>query len=166
MDSDEESREASGPSEATSAGVDPTRGIRVDAQLTIPRDELTVRATRAGGAGGQHVNTSSTRIELVWNPSTSRVLTDALRERLVRSLASRADAEGNVRVVASDRRSQRQNRDRAEARLADIVRRALVVRKPRRVTKPSRAAKEARLAEKKRRSERKRDRRSGEGWEL
>jgi ribosome-associated protein len=139
--------------------VEPTDGIRVNESVVIPRDELTARATRSGGAGGQHVNTSSTRIELLWNVETSRALTEAQRERVRQKLVSRLDAEGNVRVVASDRRSQLQNREAAESRLADLVRAALVVPKKRRPTKPSRAAKQARLDEKKRLSDKKRERR-------
>ena len=136
-----------------------TDGIRVNESVVIPRDELVARATRAGGAGGQHVNTSSTRIELVWNVSMTRALTDEQRERVRQKLVSRLDADGNVRVVASDRRSQRQNRESAEARLAELVRAALIVRKKRRPTKPSRAAKQARLDAKKRVSQKKRERR-------
>ena len=138
---------------------DALEGIRVNDSLVIPRDELSARASRSGGAGGQHVNTSSTRIELLWNVSTSRVLSDGQRERLLQKLSSRLDGEGNLRVVASDRRSQLQNRESAEARLAELVRAALVVPKKRKATKPSRAAKQARLDSKKRQSEKKRDRR-------
>ncbi|MDF2774972.1 MAG: Class peptide chain release factor [Geminicoccaceae bacterium] len=134
-------------------------GLRVNDSVVIPRTELVARASRAGGAGGQHVNTSSTRIELLWNLDASRVVTDEQRERLRQKLGSRLDAEGNVRVVASDRRSQRQNRERAEERLAALVRAALVVPRKRRPTRPSRAAKQARLDEKKRISEKKRERR-------
>ena len=137
----------------------PIDGLRVNTSLVIPRDELTARASRSGGAGGQHVNTSSTRIELLWNVATSRVLSDEQRERLTQKLSSRLDGEGNLRVVASDRRSQLQNREHAEERLVELVRVALVVPKKRKATKPSRAAKQARLDSKKRRSERKRDRR-------
>ncbi len=105
------------------------------------------------------MNTSSTRIELLWNVGTTRALDDAQRERVLQKLSSRLDGERNVRVVASDRRSQRQNRDAAEERLADLVRAALVVPKRRKPTKPSRAAKQARLDSKKRLSEKKRERR-------
>jgi ribosome-associated protein len=135
-------------------------GLVIGATLTIPRAELTYRATRAGGAGGQHVNTSSTRIELLWDLGGSTAVSDEIRQRLTDKLASRITAEGHVRVVASERRSQTQNRTAAEERLADLVRRALVVQKKRRPTKPSRAAKERRLAEKKKRSERKKNRRA------
>ena len=134
-------------------------GLRVDHRLTIPRDELSARATRSGGAGGQHVNTSSTRIEVLWNPATSRVLTDDQRAMITAKLAARLDAEGNVRVVASDTRSQLRNREAAESRLAELVREALVVPKKRRPTKPTRAAKQARLDDKRRRGEKKRERR-------
>jgi ribosome-associated protein len=139
-------------------------GLVVDRDHVIPRDELEIRATRSGGPGGQHVNVTSTRIEIRWNPLRSRALSDAERERMSGKLGSRLDRGGFLRVVASDTRSQRQNRELAEARLAQLVRRALVVPKPRKPTKPSRAAREARLAEKRRKSEKKRKRR-GEGWE-
>ena len=136
-------------------------GIKVNDRVVIPRDELVARASRAGGAGGQHVNTSSTRIELVWSVATTRALSEEERERVLEKLSSRLDSDRNVRVVASDRRSQRQNRESAEARLAELVRQALLVPKKRRPTKPSRAAKQARLESKKRQSNKKRDRR----WE-
>lgn len=134
-------------------------GVRVSESVVIPRDELVVRATRAGGPGGQHVNTSSTRIELVWNVQASRALTDEQRERVLQKLSSRLDGDHNVRVVASDRRSQRQNRESAEVRLAKLVGQALVVPKKRRPTKPTRAAKQARLESKRKLSDKKRERR-------
>ena len=133
--------------------------VEVRAGLAIPRAELEVRASRAGGAGGQHVNTSSTRIELLWNPARSAVLDDASRALLLDRLATRIDGEGWLRVVASARRSQQQNREAAEARLAELVRKALTPTRPRRATRPTRASREARLAEKRKRSETKRRRR-------
>ena len=133
--------------------------LRVTAGVAIPRAELVIRATRSGGPGGQHVNTSSTRIELLWNAATSQALSEAQRARVLSKLATRIDADGTLRVVASQSRSQRQNRVAAEERLTELVRRALIVPKKRIPTKPSRAAKEARLAEKKRRGEKKRMRR-------
>ena len=134
----------------------------VNPSLAIPRAELEAKATRAGGPGGQHVNTSSTRIELRWNVRASRVLDDTMRERLLVRLAPRLDGEGAVRIVASEHRSQRQNREAAEARLAEMVRKALVIPKTRRPTKPSRAAKAKRLDEKRRQSEKKQQRRRGD----
>ena len=154
------SRAVSGLSKSEATGMDESTYLNVTPRLAIPRAELSYRASRAGGPGGQHVNTSSTRIELLWDLNGSTVIDDAQRERLRIKLRPRLDSEGNVRVVASDRRSQKQNRLAAEERLAALVRHALVVPKKRRPTKPTRAAKERRLAEKKRRSEKKRERRA------
>jgi ribosome-associated protein len=134
-------------------------GLFVTNDLSIPKSELTYRASRAGGAGGQHVNTSSTRIEVLWDLEHSVAVGDEVRQRLLVKLGSRLNAERMVRVVASERRSQTQNRSAAEERLAALVRRALAVPKKRRPTKPSKASKERRLAEKKRRSDRKKNRR-------
>ena len=145
-------------SSAASLGDD--RDLRVNDGLAIPRDELVVRATRASGAGGQHVNKTSTRVEITWNVVASQVLGDADRARITTRLASRLSDIGELRVVASDTRSQLQNRELAEARLADLVRRALLVPKPRKKTRPSRAAKQARLDDKRRTSDKKRVRRS------
>jgi len=136
-----------------------SEGLRVNGRVTLARDELDARATRSSGPGGQHVNRSATRVELLWRPSTSRSLGEADRARVVERLASRVDAAGFVRVVASEFRSQRQNRDAAEQRLAKLVRAALVVPKRRVPTRTPRVAVERRLAEKKLRSERKRLRR-------
>ncbi len=133
----------------------------VNDRLSIPRHELAARASRAGGAGGQHVNTSSTRIEILWNVRASTALDEETRARLFEKLATRIDGEGVIRVVASDRRSQRQNRESAEGRLVELVRKALVIPKKRRATKPSRASKERRISEKKKRGETKAARRKG-----
>lgn len=136
-----------------------TSSLNVTPALSIPRSELEFRASRSGGPGGQHVNTSSTRIELLWDLSASQSLSAEQMDRIRRKLASRIDAEGRVRVVASDRRSQQQNRIAAEERLASLVRHALAVPRKRRATKPTAASKERRLAEKKHHSDKKRERR-------
>lgn len=138
---------------------EPGTGLHVNDSLTIPRSELRARASRSGGPGGQHVNTSSSRIEVEWNVRTSAVLDEAQRARILEKLATRIDGEGDLRIVASDSRSQTQNRRRAEERLAELVRAALVIPKARRKTKPTRASKEARLGDKKRRADTKRHRR-------
>lgn len=133
--------------------------IRVTPTVVIPRSELVVRATRSGGPGGQHVNTSSTRIEITWDVTRTRALTEEDRARVVERLGARVSEEGAVRVVASDSRSQRQNRERAEARLSDLIRRALAVPKARKRTRVPRGAVEARLQGKRHHQERKRQRR-------
>jgi ribosome-associated protein len=134
--------------------------LAVTGSVSIPRAELRYRATRAGGAGGQHVNTSSTRIELFWNVTTTQALDAEARARVATKLASRLDGQGNVRVVSSARRSQAQNREAADSRLAELLRGALAVPRRRKATKPTRAAREARLGEKRKRSDTKRQRRS------
>jgi len=138
--------------------------LRITDTVAIPRAELEARASRAGGAGGQHVNTSSTRVELRWNVASSRALDERSRARVLHKLATRIDSEGVLRVVASKRRSQLQNREQAEERLVELVREALAIPKPRRKTKPTRASKEKRLESKKRNAERKRDR-GVRGWD-
>jgi len=127
--------------------------LEVTDRVAIPRDELTIRATRSGGAGGQHVNTSSTRIELLWNAVQSRALPDDVREHVLQRLRARTNAEGLIRIVSSEHRSQLRNREAAEERLAKLVRGALAIPRPRRKTAPTRASREARLEAKKRRSE-------------
>ena len=132
--------------------------LAVNDSLSIPRNELDVRVSRSSGAGGQHVNKTSSRVEIFWNIPASRALTDEQRTRLLDKLSSRLTTEGSIRVVASDMRSQSRNRDLAEERLAELVRRALVVPRKRKPTKPTRAAKEARLESKKLHSNKKRTR--------
>lgn len=133
--------------------------LLITGRVAIPRAELASRATRAGGPGGQHVNTSSTRVEITWNVRRSAVLTEVQRERVLLALASRLDDDGTLRVVASDTRSQLQNRALAENRLAALVRKALVVPRARKKTRPTRASVERRLDTKKRAGDKKRARR-------
>ena len=140
------------------ADLETGEGIRVNDSLLIPRGELEIRASRSSGAGGQHVNKTSSRIEISWNIASSRAITDEQRDRLLEKLASRLSDDGAIRIVASDTRSQLRNREAAERRLGDTIAKALVVPKKRKPTRRPRAADEARLTEKKKQSERKRER--------
>jgi ribosome-associated protein len=133
--------------------------LEVDESLSIPRGELDVRVSRSSGAGGQHVNKTSSRVEIFWNIPASRALTDEQRNRLLEKLASRLTTQGSIRIVASDMRSQTRNRELAEEKLVETVRRGLIVPKKRRATRPTRASKEARLESKKRQSHKKSERR-------
>ena len=139
-----------------------SRFLNIAPGVAVPRSELEYRASRSSGPGGQHVNTTSTRIELLWNLEESQVLSDEQRARLRLRLASRLDSTGALRVVASARRSQQQNKQAADERLAALVRHALHVPKRRRPTKRPKAANERRLLEKKRRARIKRARQSDE----
>ena len=132
--------------------------LYVNASVSIPRDELDVRVSRSSGAGGQHVNKTSSRVEIFWNVLTSRALTDEQRNRLREKLSSRLSVDGSIRVVASDMRSQSRNRGLAERRLGELIAKSLVVPRKRKATKPTKAAKEARLEAKRRHSSKKRER--------
>jgi ribosome-associated protein len=137
----------------------PPTALQITPAVRVPLAELEYRATRSGGPGGQHVNTSSTRIEVVWDIATSPSLDDVQRARLLARLATRLDSAGRLRLVSSGSRSQLRNREAVTERLRDMVAAALAVPKPRKRTKPSRAAKARRLETKRRRSEIKRTRR-------
>jgi ribosome-associated protein len=146
-------------SDDTAPGVVPDHALlRVNDDLVIPLAELEYRASRSGGAGGQHVNTSSTRIEVELNVATSPSLSDSQRARILDKLATRIDSAGILRLTSSGSRSQFQNKEDVTARLARMLADALKVRKPRHKTKMPRAAKEARLQQKKKRSQVKKDR--------
>jgi ribosome-associated protein len=133
--------------------------LEIGPDLRLPRAELEYRASRSGGPGGQHVNTSSTRVEVWWNVAVSPTLSEDQRTRLLAALSGRLDGEGRLRLVSSTSRSQLRNREDVTERLREVVARALVVPKRRKPTKPSRAAKAARLEAKRKRSAIKRDRR-------
>jgi ribosome-associated protein len=133
-------------------------GLHINDDLVVSVAELTYRATRSGGPGGQHVNTSATRIELTWDVSGSPSLTDAQRARIMDRLANRIDSRGVLRIVESGSRSQLQNRETVTDRFVELLAGALRNRRPRRKTKPSRAVKEKRLREKKRQGEKKKQR--------
>jgi ribosome-associated protein len=139
---------AQGDDAATQRGV-----LRVSATCVIRLDELEWRTTGSGGPGGQHANTSDTRVEVRFPVVASTSLAPRQKELLLERLGP------VVRATAADSRSQARNRELALERLRTRLEDALRVDLPRRSTKPSRAAKEARLDSKRRRSARKQDRR-------
>ncbi|CAN5884490.1 alternative ribosome rescue aminoacyl-tRNA hydrolase ArfB [soil metagenome] len=125
----------------------------VSPALTIPAAELGWRFSRSSGAGGQHVNTSDTRVEMSWNVADSEALSATQRSRAIRNLRTSL-VDGVLTVAASDRRSQLRNREIARARLADTVAEAIAPPPPpRRATRPSRASQQRRVEAKKRRSQ-------------
>ncbi len=132
-------------------------------QLAIPLSELGFRFSRSGGPGGQHVNRTATRVELLFDVAHSPSLTEEQRQRLLKRLAGRIDSEGILRVAAQSERSQLRNRQEATERLQTLLRQALHIPKRRRRSKVPRWARERRLAQKRRRSETKRYRRKVRG---
>jgi ribosome-associated protein len=132
---------------------DTADGLRVTSSVVVPADEIRVRFSRSGGPGGQNVNTRDTRVEVVFDVASSSALGPRQRARVLDRLASRLDAEGRLRVVAAEERSQARNRelavDRLRALLADALRPDPPARRP---TRPSKGAEERRLAAKRARS--------------
>jgi ribosome-associated protein len=129
-----------------------TRWILAGKSLRIPRSELEYRATRSSGPGGQHVNTSSTRVELWWNLELSSALGEPQRALLRERLANRVDAEGWLRLVESGTRSQLRNRETVTERFAELLERAVRPRKTRRATRVPAKEKKRRLEAKRQRA--------------
>ena len=133
--------------------------LEVSTALTIPASELGWRFSRSSGPGGQHVNTSDSRVELSWSIVNSKTLSDEQRERLLSRLRGRLIA-GVITVTSSEERSQLRNRENALRKLAEIVSAGLAPEGPRRrPTKPTKGSNRRRLAAKERRSETKQHRR-------
>jgi ribosome-associated protein len=130
----------------------PDSVLEISPDLRIPLTELDYQASRSGGPGGQHVNTSSTRIEVWWDVGRSPSLSEEQRAQLLERLRPRLDSSGRLRLVSSASRSQLRNREDVTERLRSVVASALAVRKKRKPTRPSRAAKAARLEAKRRRA--------------
>jgi len=134
--------------------------LQVTPRLTVPETELSWRFSRSSGPGGQSVNTSDSRAELSFDVARSPSLPEPLRERALERLAGRL-VDGVLTVAASEHRSQLQNREEAERRLAQLLREAVAAPpKPRRPTRPTRGSKERRLEGKRQRSQLKATRRN------
>jgi len=127
--------------------------LQVNARLSVPLSEVTVRVSRSSGPGGQHANVTASRVEASFDVLDSQSLSDAQRERLLARAGSR------VVAISQDGRSQQRNRELALARLSERIARALLVPKHRRATRPTAASRERRLAAKRRATQRKHERR-------
>ena len=133
-------------------------GAGIPAGLVVPAGELTEQFSRAGGPGGQGVNTTDSRVQLSLDLATTSALTDRQRERALARLSTRLVGT-TLTVDASEHRAQRRNRSAARERMAALLREALAPPPlSRRATKPTRGSQRRRLAAKSRRGEVKRAR--------
>jgi ribosome-associated protein len=136
--------------------------LPVCGSVSIPEAELGWRFSRAGGPGGQGVNTADSRVELVFDVGASTAFPPAQRARVLEQLSGRL-VDGVLTIAAAEHRSQLRNRQAARMRLVAMLRDALAPDPPpRRPTRPSRSARERRLADKRRRTLTKRLRRPAE----
>ena len=126
--------------------------MRVGTQAEIPLSEITIRASRSSGPGGQHANVTASRIEAVFDVEASSALSDAQKRRVISRLGPR------VVAVAQDARSQSRNRELALERLRERLEGALHVAPPRTPTRPTRASEIRRQEEKQVQARRKRER--------
>lgn len=122
-------------------------------------EEINFKASRSSGAGGQHVNKVSTKVDLSFDLLQSKAFTEFEKERLQEKLKGKLTKEGILRIQCQETRSQLKNKKIAIQRLLDELTAALVVPKRRKKSKPSKAAKEKRLKSKKRLSDKKLGRR-------
>ena len=126
--------------------------IPITDTISIEEDEILERFVRASGPGGQHVNKTSTAVELRFDVRRSPSLPDSVKARLEVLAGSRLTLEGILVLFAQGARSQEMNRQEARARLAELIRRATERPKPRRPTKPTYGSKLRRLESKSLRS--------------
>lgn len=123
--------------------------------LSIPDRELQWRFSRSSGPGGQSVNTTDSRVELIWSLAQTTVLSEPQKELARHNLRHRL-GDGQITVVAAQYKSQHRNREAAKKRLETLLSQAIVPARPRRPTKPSRAAQQRRIDAKKQRGSTKR----------
>ena len=121
--------------------------IVISRQVSIPDSELTITAIRAQGAGGQHVNKTSTAIHLRFDIRASS-LPEYYKERLLEANHHLISADGVIIIKAQEYRSQEMNREAAIARLVSVIQTLTAEQKSRRPTRPTRASKERRLTSK------------------
>lgn len=120
--------------------------------------ELTFKAIRSSGSGGQHVNKVSSKIELTFNLKASLVFNETQKERLLKQLNNRLTKEGVLMLQCSESRSQHKNKDIVVKRFLELINKALVIPKKRKPTKIPKSVIKKRLKSKRKQSEKKANR--------
>jgi len=126
--------------------------LPVTRSIAIDSDEIEESFTRAGGPGGQGVNTTDSAVLLRFDVRNSPNLPEAVKTRLEAIAGSRMTREGVLVLRSEGARSQLLNRQEVRDRLFDLIREATFVPKKRKPTKPSKAAKARRMDGKAKRS--------------
>ena len=124
--------------------------LQISDSVSIPLTELEYRFSRSSGPGGQHVQKSSTRVELLFDVANSPSLDDQQRARVLKRLAGYVDSAGMLHLTSQSERSQWRNRQEAISRFRALMEKALKRQRRRKPTRPSTASREKRLRDKKR----------------
>jgi ribosome-associated protein len=127
--------------------------LQINDEVSISPAELDFRFSRSSGPGGQHVQKTSTRVELLFDVANSPSLTERQRGQILDRLGGYIDSEGILHLVAQSERSQLRNREEVVARFQALMQRALKRRKRRKPTRPTAASQERRLRKKQRRGQ-------------
>ncbi len=138
--------------------------LSVTAGVEIPDSDVALSFVRSSGPGGQNVNKVASAVQLRFDLQRSTALAPEVKARLRALSGRRLTSEGAILIIARNHRTQESNRREAEARLTDLIKRALIPPKPRKATKPTRAARERRLEQKTQRRRTKRLR-GKPGWD-
>ena len=111
--------------------------------------ELTFKAVRSSGPGGQHVNKTASKVEVSFNLETSEALSEIEKERIRNKIPTKISSEGIIMLQSGETRSQHRNKAIVIERLIELLQQNLKVAKPRKKTKPSKSVIEKRLKSKK-----------------
>lgn len=144
-----------------------TENVRISNAITIPLSDIRFRYSRSGGPGGQHVNTSDTKVTLTYDIANAADIREALGdskfEKLLNDLRNITNKQGTLQISCQETRSQLRNKEIVIDQFRKLIKQALIEPKVRKKTKPSKTAKQRRLNDKKKRSEVKAGRRKNWG---